>query len=101
MQKLENFNILDVPKNLTSNIVDIVDTAEDGIKVEWMDRVHREIGAKRDHFVLLQEAPLLRVRLEELQQEMDDVGYRLAELDVPMVFRDSIPIPLPTVKFRF
>lgn len=44
-----------------------------GLKVEWMDRVLCEIGSKRYHFVMLREARLLRLRLEELQQENDDV----------------------------
>lgn len=66
----------------------MVDAAAMDIKVERVDRVLEEIGAKRNHFTLLLEAWLLRVRLEELQQEMDDVWRRLAELDVAMVYKD-------------
>lgn len=31
-----------------------------GIRVGWIDKVPREMGAKRDHFPLLQEARLSR-----------------------------------------
>lgn len=62
-QKLKTFNILDVPDVLPK----VADTmAKMGIKVGWIDRVLREMGAKRDHFTLLQEARMLRVQLEEL-----------------------------------
>lgn len=57
-----------------------------GIKVGWIDRVLGERGAKKDHFTLLRDARLLRVQLEELQQELDKEGQRLVEPNTEMLY---------------
>lgn len=68
MPKL-SFNILDVLDNVVSKVTSTVTVVENiGILVEWIDRVIREINAKRDHFELLHEARLLRIQFEELQE---------------------------------
>lgn len=47
--KLESFNILAIPENVVSKVVDTVDaTTKMGIKVRWIDKVLRVIGTKRD-----------------------------------------------------
>lgn len=108
MQKLQTFNILDVPENVVAKVAEIVNMATKmsikvewidkvaenvfskvadtmdkvtkiSIKVWWIDKVLEAIDAKRDHFTLLQEGHLLRIRLEELQQKTDDVGLLLAD----------------------
>lgn len=67
--KLESFNILDVTENEVSKVVSTIAAAEKmGVRVEWLDGVIREIGARRNHFELLQEARLLRIQLKELQE---------------------------------
>lgn len=43
--------------NVVSKVADmVVATAKMDIEVGWIDHVLEEIGAKRDHFILLQEA---------------------------------------------
>lgn len=56
-----------------------------GIKVGWEDRVLKEIGTKRDHFVLLCQARLVRTRVKELHQELDKVEQHLVELNNVML----------------
>lgn len=70
MLKLETVHILDVPDNVFSKVAITVVTAEKMcIRVGWIDKVPGEIRAKRDHFTLLREARLLRIQLEELQEQ--------------------------------
>lgn len=48
MQKLETFNILELPAQIVSVVADTVDAAAKmSIKVEWIDKVLGEIGAKK------------------------------------------------------
>lgn len=58
------------------------------IKVRLINKVLRDIGAKKDHYTLIHEAQLLRNRVEELLQEMEKFERRLGELAVEMVCRD-------------
>lgn len=75
MRKLENFNILDVPHHVVSEVASMVATAKKMcISVGWIDKVLRVIDTKGDHFTLLREARLLRVQLEELQEHRGQVG---------------------------
>lgn len=57
------------------------------IKVGWIDKI-LEIGAKKDNYILIREARLLRNQIEELQQEMGEIKHCLGELDTEMVYRD-------------
>lgn len=76
------FNILDVPEIIATKVAHtVVVEAQMGIKARWIDKVLRQIGAKRYHLSLLQEARLLRLQLEELQQEIKEVRGRFAKLD--------------------
>lgn len=63
-----------------------------GIRVEWLDRVIREIGATKDHFELLRETRLLRIQFKELQKQMDKAGRRVAELDTEMSHKNFLLI---------
>lgn len=84
IQKLETFNILDFPKNMVSKVTDtVVAAAKMGIKFGRINRVLREIGAKRDHFTLL--------------RELDKVGQCLAELNI-MLYRNFTSCLLPTIR---
>lgn len=57
MQKLENFNILEVPTQVASEVADVAAaTANMGIKVEWIGKVLGVIGTKKNHYALFQEA---------------------------------------------
>lgn len=90
-----------VPENVVSKVVDTTDTTTKlGIKVECIDRIVCEIGVKRNHFTMLREARLLRVRLEELQEELEKVGRRLAELDIEMLYRNSTFHPITNYKIQ-
>lgn len=74
MQKLETLHIMDVPDNVVSKVASTFVVAEKmGISVGLIDKVLREIDAKRYHFILLREAQLLRIWLDELQEEIDKV----------------------------
>lgn len=59
-----------------------------GIKVGWIDKLLREIGARKITHILIRETQLLRKRIEELQQEMEKAECRLRVLDTEMVYRD-------------
>lgn len=96
MQKLKIFNILVVSKNILFNVADTVDEATKmGIKVRWTDKVLGEISAK---FTVLREVQLLRLRMKELQKELEEAGSCLAELDTETLYRDFNPILLPITK---
>lgn len=57
VQKLKSFNILQVSSQKVFEVADVVvASTKMGIKVEWINRVLDEIGAKKDHYALLQEA---------------------------------------------
>lgn len=57
MQNLENFNILEVPPQIFFEVVEAVAAVVKlGKKIEWIDKVLDEIGAKKDHCALLQKA---------------------------------------------
>lgn len=58
------------------------------IKVGWIDRILSERGAKKDHYALILEVKVLRIRIEELQQEKGRVERLLGQLDLEMVYRD-------------
>lgn len=63
-------------------------TEKMGIGVGWVDKVIKEISAKRDHFTLLQEARLLRIHLKELQEQIKKVGHTLLGSSTEMLYRD-------------
>lgn len=66
---------MDLLENVVSKVANTVTAAEKtGINVRWIDKVLDEINSRRGHFVLLREARLLKIRLEELQKEIDKVG---------------------------
>lgn len=41
---------------------------------------------KKNHFTLLREARSLRLRIEELEKEMEEARRHLAELDIEMLY---------------
>lgn len=48
---------MDVPNNLVLKVATAVTVGKTmGIRFRWIDKVFREIGAKRDHFALSREA---------------------------------------------
>lgn len=56
VQKLESFNILDVPIDVVSKVERIVaGTEKMGIMIGWLDKVIRDVCAKRVHSSLMQE----------------------------------------------
>lgn len=60
-------SFLDVPDNVALKVARIVaPTKKMGIQVRWIDKVIREISAKRDNFELLCEARLLRIQFEDI-----------------------------------
>lgn len=57
VRKLETFNILDILDNFISKVANTVGTTKKmWIQVGWIDKVIREINARRDHVELLCEA---------------------------------------------
>lgn len=72
-------------------VADTVEVAAKiGIRVGWIHKVVEEIGAKKHHYTLLREARLLRIRIEELQHEMEEAEGRLGDLDIEMVCMDFV-----------
>lgn len=56
VQKLESFNILDVPIDVVSKVERIVaGTEKMGIMIGWLDKVIRDVCGKRVHSSLMQE----------------------------------------------
>lgn len=74
MRELQTFNILDVPDNVVSKMASTV------VAVEMMGIQVGEISARRDHLELVQEARRLITQFEKLQEQLEKVCRRLAEL---------------------
>lgn len=70
VRKIENYNILEVPSQIVSEVTDVVVTAPTmDIKVEWTDMVLTEIEAKKDHHTLLRRPKCQENRLRSAARE--------------------------------
>lgn len=64
VEKLENFNILEVPSLF--EVADVVAAATKMLAI-MLDKDLDKIGAKKDNYALLHKAQILGKRIEELQ----------------------------------
>lgn len=87
VQKLEIYNILDVPKNIISEVADTVDAARKvGIRSGQLTKSSGR-SVQEGSLNSASRARLLRLQVEELQQEMEEFEHHLGELDT-MIIRD-------------
>lgn len=87
VKKLEKFNILEFSTQVVSEVANIVAiVARMGVKVDWIDIILGEIGAKREHHNLLQEARNLKKKIEQLEREREEAVRCLREIDVEIVY---------------
>lgn len=82
VHKVEARTMLNIPKKVISEVVNIVETAEKlRIKVDWIGKILGEIDQKERHFDLMQQAQAwetLIVRTEEA-----NVSYQIQVTGTP------------------